>query len=102
MHSNATVEDTTLAREFLSSKHEMRMSILSIEKLLKQEDEEGRKDREAVRGFILSLLPVLRENSDTAYFQQEVLEVASYAGEPSASTKGLVEYLALLLPKLQK
>lgn len=100
MRTEVVQEDTALAREFLSSKHEIRMSIPSIEKLLKQEDEEGRKDREAVRGFILSLLPVLREKKDTALLQQEVLEVASYAGDPSASTKGLVEYLALLLPRV--
>jgi DNA polymerase-3 subunit delta' len=87
------------AKEFLNTKHTDRMKLPSITKLLKREDEEGRKDRESVRGFILALLNHLPLTAKDSYIVQEVLEAASFASNPSASSKALLEYLALLLPQ---
>lgn len=87
------------AKIFLETSPTSRMKLPEVVSLLAQMDEEGRKDREAVRGFILSLSELLlRKNAESKYIL-ETLEVASYASDPSASGKALLEYLALLLPQ---
>ena len=93
--------DTIDARIFLETSPTSRMKLPSIISLLERVDEEGRKDREAVRGFIFSLLDVVQGTSYPSRYLQEILQVASYAGDPSASGKALLEYLALLLPVLK-
>jgi hypothetical protein len=87
------------AKEFLHTPHAARMKLPFIVELLARVDEEGRKDREGVRAFILSLSEALSKEKVEARYIQETLEVASYASDPSASGKALLEYLALLLPQ---
>lgn len=89
------------AREFLSTTPAFRIKLSFITDVLARVDEEGRKDRESVKGFVLSLLPVLKESRVDSRYVTEVLEVASYASDPSASGKALLEYLALYLPEVR-
>lgn len=89
------------AQEFLSTSPSFRIKLSFITTLLAGVDEEGRKDREAVKIFILSLVEVLAENHVEARHITETLEIASYASDPSASGKALIEYLALLLPQIK-
>jgi hypothetical protein len=96
-YDNSKVDNNN-AIFFLKAKHSERMKIASVTKLLASEDEEGRKDREKVREFILSLAEVLKESNVSSRYILEVIECASYASDPSASGKALLEYLSLLLP----
>lgn len=98
-------KDTEL---FLNTAPAMRMKLPYILGLLEKKDEEDRKDREAVREFILSLATVLtekkkvnRDRSQSVYNHHitEILNTASFAADPSASGKALIEYLSLLLPQ---
>lgn len=89
------------AKEFLSTPHGARMKVSSVVDLLARVDEEGRKDREAVKGFILELAESLKEYRADQRFIIETLECASYASDPSASGKALLEYLSLLLPVIK-
>lgn len=94
------VKDTH-AEEFLEASSSTRMKLPFITAMLAKLDEEGRKDREAVKGFILNLIETLRRNSSASRHILETLEIASYASDPSASGKALLEYLALLLPQMK-
>jgi hypothetical protein len=87
------------AEEFLRTSHAFRMNLSFVADVLARLDEEGRKDREAVRGFILCLVTALSEAKAEPRFIAEALEIASYASDPSASGKALLEYLSLLLPQ---
>ncbi len=87
------------AEEFLSTSPSYRMKLSFVLDILSREDEEGRKDREAVKGFILSLVKALSEKKVEPRYITEALEIASYASDPSASGKALLEYLSLLLPQ---
>jgi hypothetical protein len=87
------------ADEFLASVPQSRMKLPIVVDILSRVDEEGRKDREAVKGFILSLADRARARSVDRSHIAELLECASYASDPSASGKALLEYLALLLPQ---
>ncbi len=89
------------AQEFLSTSPSFRIKLSFVTTLLTGVDEEGRKDREAVKTFILSLVEVLAENHVEPRYITETLEIASYASDPSASGKALIEYLALLLPQIK-
>lgn len=89
-----------VAKVFLKSNPVSRIKLPEITKLLSQVDEEERKDREAVRSFVLSLLPLIKKGKASKY-KKEILEIASYAADPSASGKALLEYLALLLPQIE-
>lgn len=92
----------TDAQLFLSTSPSLRMKLSCIVELLEKKDEGDRKDRESVREFILSLATVLSQNkkmsTDTNHIR-EILAMASYAADPSASGKALLEYLSLLLPQ---
>lgn len=85
-------------KTFLTTKHNLRMKLPCVTNILSQLDEEGRKNREIVRDFILSLTTVLIANKVESKYIKETFEVASYAADPSASSKALIEYLSLLLP----
>ena len=89
------------ALEFLHTPHGARMKLPFIIELLARIDEEGRKDRENIRTFILSLADVLSKEKIESRYTIETIEVASYASDPSASGKSLIEYLALLLPQIK-
>lgn len=89
------------AKEFASTKPTERIKLAFISSLLSQTDEEGRKDREAVRTFILSLVEVYSRHSQGQKYVPEMLEMASYASDPSSSGKALLEYLSLLLPQIK-
>lgn len=103
--SSETVVSSTLshAEEFLKTKNTDRMKLSSITKLLKQEDEKGRKNREGVRYFILSLSEIFQktliDKPQNARYVAEILQTASYSSDPSTSLKALLEYLSLLLPQ---
>lgn len=92
---------TVLADTFLSSVPAMRMKLPFIADMLARTDEEGRKDREAVRGFTLALVESLSKKKVERRYVTETLEIASYASDSSASGKALLEYLALLLPQVK-
>ncbi len=88
------------AKEFLETKPALRFKLKGVTALLAQEDEEGRKDREAVRSFIVSLVDVLATDKKIPKkYIKETLEMASYAGDPSVTVKFIIEYLSLLLPR---
>ncbi len=84
---------------FLKTSPIERMKLGFVQKLLAKTDKEDRKDREAVYGFICSLVESLSTTSQQSIYIPETLEIASYASDPSASGKALLEYLALLLPQ---
>jgi DNA polymerase III gamma/tau subunit len=90
------------AKEFLAAPSSARMKLPFVLELLAKLDEEGRKDREAVKGFILDIAEELRQNHLKPRYVLETLEIASYASDPSASGKALLEYLALLLPQMKE
>ncbi|MFA5131996.1 MAG: hypothetical protein WC444_01560 [Candidatus Paceibacterota bacterium] len=87
------------AEEFMHAPYGARMKLPFVIELLARMDEEGRKDREGVRNFILSLVEVLSQEKIESRYVLETLETASYASDPSASGKALLEYLSLLLPQ---
>jgi hypothetical protein len=89
------------AEEFLRTSHTFRMKLSFIGDLLMRTDEEGRKDREAVRNFILSVADILASTQLPSRYVNETLEMASYASDPSSSGKALLEYLSLLLPQIK-
>ena len=87
---------------FLTTKPTSRIKLPFVAELLSREDEEGRKDRESVRRFILEMTDVLRESGHTdARAVLKTLDMASYASDPSTSTKAILEYLSLSLPQLK-
>lgn len=88
------------SEEFLRTPQVLRIKLPFVVELLARLDEEGRKDREGVRAFILSISEVLSKNKALPRYITETIQVASYASDPSASGKALIEYLALLLPKI--
>jgi hypothetical protein len=100
-HESDTPPNTQDTEVFLRTSPQMRMKIPKIVELLAKVDEEDRKDRESVRLFILDLAQTLRDKRAQAYYVTETLEIASYAGLPSSSTKTLIEYLSLLLPEIK-
>lgn len=87
------------AQYFLATSHSERMKLPYVMSLLNAKDEEGRKEREGVRTFILSLVDVLTKSSSESKYILATIETASYAGDSSSSGKALLEYLALLLPQ---
>lgn len=97
INGSTTVTQKT-AEEFLATSSSFRMKLSHVVDILASLDEEGRKDREAVKGFILSLIPVMQAKKVESRYITETLEVASYASDPSVSGKALFEYLSLLLP----
>ena len=86
---------------FLETRPQMRMSLPYITNLLNQEDEEGRKNREGVRAFLLGLVTCMSKDQKTfsGAHIADTLEVASYAADPSSSGKALLEYISLALPQ---
>lgn len=98
-HESDAVSKSQAAETFLETPSQMRMKLPQIVALLAKVDEEDRKDRESVRLFILELAQALRNKKASARYVTETLEIASYAGLPSSSTKALMEYLSLLLPE---
>ena len=96
-----SLQENDASHIFLRTPHTERMKLKQVTEILLKVDEEGRKDREAVRMFILSLVPLLTRNKNSQKYTQETLEAASYAGDPSSSGKALLEYLSLLLPQLK-
>jgi hypothetical protein len=93
------IEKNDNAEIFLTTPNTQRIKLPCIVQLLTKVDEEGRKDREAVRTFILSLIPLLTKNNVSPKYITETLEASSYASDPSSSGKALLEYLSLLLPQ---
>jgi DNA polymerase III delta prime subunit len=103
IHVNASVSDLVqkTAEEFLATSPSFRMKLSHVVDLLAKIDEEGRKDREAIKGFILTLVSIMQAKKVEPRFITETLEIASYASDPSASGKALLEYLSLLLPQIK-
>ncbi len=97
-----SLEKTNDAELFLSTSHGLRMKLPCVVNIISRVDEEDRKDREGVRAFILSLIAILEKKSLEQKYIQKTLQTASYASDPSASGKALLEYLALLLPQTSR
>lgn len=89
------------AKEFLATEFSLRMKLPYVVGMLAKTDEEGRKDRESLKRFLLSLVEVLRLCGVEPRYLSETLQVASYASDPSASGKALLEYVSLLLPRIK-
>ena len=88
--------------EFLETKPTSRMKLPCIADLLAREDEEGRKDRESARVFLLSLGEhFVGAKGISKKHAEEIFECASYASDPSTSIKAIFEYLSLLLPQVK-
>lgn len=83
---------------FLKTRPSERMKLPFLLELLERKDEKDRKDREGVRNFLLLLASALKQNQFESRYVIKTLEMASYAGDSSASSKSLLEYLAFLLP----
>lgn len=88
------------AHIFLSTPQIVRIQLPFVAELLAATDEEGRKDREGIRRFILSVADTLPKTQSSSRHIMETIEVASYASDPSASGKVLLEYLSFLLPRV--
>lgn len=93
--------NNTHAQQFLSASSSERMKLPFIASLLTAKDESGRKEREGIRTFILSLVPILTKNTANSRHVLSTIKTASYAGDSSSSGKVLLEYLALLLPQIK-
>lgn len=89
-----------VAQKFLATSPAERMKLLEIGELLSAVDEENRKDREGVKVFILSLATLLGTYPGYENTILTTLEMASYAGDPSASVKMILEYLSLTIPQI--
>jgi hypothetical protein len=87
------------ANLFLSTPSQERMKLPFVVHLLEARDEEDRKERENLRTFILTLTTVLAKNPEYSSQVLTILEMASFAGDPSSSGKIILEYLSLLLPE---
>jgi hypothetical protein len=101
VQGDASQNDSLSAVEFLKTAPTARMKLPIIVELLSRIDEEGRKDRERVRAFILSVANVLSSVKASPRYITETLQTASYVSDPSASGKALLEYLTLLLPVIK-
>lgn len=95
-----THESNTDALLFLKTRPSERMKLSEITILLSRVDEEDRKDKESVRSFILSMIPILSTHANTRGYVEEVIEIASFSSLSSTSGKALLEYLSLLLPRI--
>lgn len=100
-HNNEATSKSEGVQTFLKTSPQMRMKLAGIVTLLSKVDEADRKDRESIRLFILELAQALRDKEVPAHYITETIEIASYAGLPSSSTKALLEYLSLLLPEIK-
>ncbi len=100
-HESEEISGNQVVKVFLKTSPQTRMKLPEITDLLGRLDEGERKDRESVRLFILDLVQALKDANVPALYITETLQVASYAGLPSSSTKALIEYLALLLPEVK-
>lgn len=87
-------------KEFFNAKPTERMKLKFVIELLNKEDEEGRKDREAVKSFISDLIKYGRDNNLESKKLLKLIEMENYAGDPSASGKTILEFLSLYLPKI--
>ncbi|MBP6948898.1 MAG: hypothetical protein KBC41_03585 [Candidatus Pacebacteria bacterium] len=96
-------EETVTAEIFLKTMPSLRMKLPEILTILSQVDEEERKDREVVKVFILSLATLIgKSNNEHSKYVKEILDIASFAADPSVSGKALLEYLSLLLPQIKR
>jgi hypothetical protein len=100
-HSEDENKDMGLAEIFFATDSNERTKLKDVTTLLNATDEEGRKNREAVRSFIISLANFLKTKKQDSRYTVTTLEMASYAGDPSASGKAIIEYLALFLPQVK-
>jgi len=110
-------DTNTNAKLFLEANPTARIKLPFVTELLSRVDEEDRKDKEAVRGFILEMVDYLGKQSASGRtgiasgrtggkiikpkYIEETLQIASYASDPSVSGKALLEYLSLLLPQIK-
>lgn len=101
-HEIGSSKQEEYAEIFFKTKPTERIKLKFITELLNQEDEEGRKDREAIKNFISYLIKYGRENSLSGDKLIKLIEMESYVTDPSASGKMILEYLALLLPQIKQ
>ncbi len=101
IETSESLEADNSTKLFLSTNPSQRMKLSCVTQLLEKKDEEDRKDREAVKAFILSLIPVLTSQKVPSRYITETLEIASYGSDTSSSGKALLEYLSLLLPQVK-
>ncbi len=101
IETSESLEADNSTKLFLSTNPSQRMKLSCVTQLLEKKDEEDRKDREAVKAFILSLIPVLTSQKVPSQYITETLEIASYGSDTSSSGKALLEYLSLLLPQVK-
>lgn len=87
---------------FFRTKSQERMKLPFIVNLLSLVDEEGRKEKEKVKTFILQLADFTITTKNNSRYTKEILEMSSYVSDPSSSPKALLEYLALLLPQTSR
>ncbi|MEN9881044.1 MAG: hypothetical protein RLZZ308_227 [Candidatus Parcubacteria bacterium] len=88
-------------RQFITANPLVRMKLACITALLQAVDEENRKEREAPRLFLFTLLEEIKRKNISPRYAEEVLAMALYITEPSSSIKAIFEYVSLLLPELQ-
>ncbi len=88
------------AKLFLETKETERIDLDFISKILNSEDEKGRRDREITKNFLISLQKEASVNHLDSKYILEINDMIFYLNNPSSSTKMIVEYLALLLPKI--
>lgn len=94
-------KETINSEKFFKTFPTKRTELSFIKELLNKEDEEGRKDREEVKSFISELINFGRENNLEGERLVKLIEMESYAGDPSASGKMIIEFLSLYLPQIK-
>lgn len=85
--------------EFLKKDPSLRIKLPFITKMLSSTDEEGRKDREKVSYFLNELISVLSKRNTDPKLIKKIINMTDYSKDPSSSSKNIIEYISLLIPK---
>ena len=99
-NEGSRTEDNEMAEKFFSTKPTDRMKLKEVVNVLNEEDEMGRKNRESLKKFISTLVKFSKSNNLESEKLKKLLEMENYASDPSAPGKMILEYLSLLLPKV--
>lgn len=92
--------DNSDAALFLETEPALRMKLPCVVKLLEQEDEEGRKDRESSAEFLSSIITLYGTHPvRNPLHTKQLLRYLSYAADASVSPKAIFEYVSLLIPR---
>jgi DNA polymerase III delta prime subunit len=98
--SSQEKKENTLVAQFLKASSKERMELEGVQELLAAKDTEDRKDREGIQQFLGDMLIFLTKKGVDPKLLQETADCVLYASDPSSSSKMLLEYVALRLPRV--